>query len=269
MGTPNMAAPRSSRSSRFAALTMAAATLAVLALYSSQQPYTAQPSTFAVVSRGLMPLSAGVSNNGATSGRAETRVVCRGYKRPPVKLPVNKRSRQRCMQIKMRRKLRQEEGQKMVLLTSKELRLRTTKVKLLRRADIMETERWLHEDPNTPKHQWSVVKTRQYMEANQVESDERIREQFGIPLPPIRFMRDALNSMRMERLSKGGASKGQVKQEQQEGDDKEDKPAKAKARSPRAGGKIDLSDINTEFMNYRGIAVSKKKQQQAQMRKKR
>merc|ERR1719215_2347044 len=177
------------------------------------------------------------------------------------------RIRQRCIQIKMRRKLRLGERKTMVVLTSKQLRLRTTKVKLLRRADIMETERWLHEDPNTPKHQWSVVKTRQYMEANQVETDERIREQFGIPLPPIRFMRDALNSMRMERLSKGGASKGQVKQEQQDGDDKEDKPAKAK--SPRAGGKIDLSDINTEFMTYRGIAVSKKKQQQAQMRKKR
>merc|ERR1712032_1045304 len=150
------------------------------------------------------------------------------------------------------------------LLDKKELRLRTTKVRLLRRADVMETERWLHENPNTPKHQWSVVQTRQFLEANQVDTDERTREQFGIPLPPIRFMRDALNQMRLERLQGRTATQTQTKEK--EGKDATGARVKKVVKKSTT---VDLSEVDSEFMNYRGIALGKKKSAQTAQRKRR
>jgi len=254
MSARNMVTPRSFRSSRFATLTIAAAALATVVFSSWEQHDGVQPSTFAVMSHGVVPISARRSagcSTSAASDRSDSRVACyaKRIKSKAIKLRQGKEY--------AKRKPKQE------LLTKKELRLRTTKVRLLRRADIMETERWLHENPNGPKHQWSVVQTRQYMEANQVDTDERIREQYGIPLPPIRFMRDALNQMRQERLSAGSRGQQQGQEDKGESDTKKKVVAKGRPKS------IDLTDINSEFMSYRGIAISKKKAQQTAMRKKR
>jgi len=254
MSARNMAAPRSSRSSRFAALIIAAAALVTLAFSSRQQHDRVQPSTFAVVSHGMAPISARRSagcSNGVTSDRSDSPVACHARRIKSKAIKLN--------QGKIYLKFHKRE-----LLTKKELRMRTTKVRLLRRADEMETERWLHDNPNSPKHQWSVVKTRQYMDANQVDTDERIREQYGIPLPPIRFMRDALNQMRQERLKAG--SRTQQTRAPQDKAESDGKKEVAKAARPKS---IDLTDINSEFMSYRGIAISKKKAQETAMRKKR
>merc|ERR1712079_712319 len=247
-----MAAPRSSRSSRFAALTIGAAALATLAFYPGQQYDGVPPSTFAVVSHGMLPISARCiagRSDGVSLDRSDSLVACHAKRVKSKKIKLN--------QGKEYAKFHKQE-----LLTKKELRMRTTKLRLLRRADIRETERWLHENPNGPKHQWSVLQTRQYMEANQVDTDERIREQLGIPLPPIRFMRDALNQMRQERLQAGSTGRKAVEA-------KEDKAAEGKPKVAKRAKSIDLTDINSEFMSYRGIAISKKKAQQTAMRKKR
>jgi hypothetical protein len=253
MSAHNMAAPRSSRSSRFAALSIGAAALATLAFYSGQQHDTFLPSTFAVASHGMLPISARCiagRNDGVISDRSDSLVACHA-------------KRVKSKKIKLNQGKEYAKRHKMELLTKKELRMRTTKLRLLRRADIMETERWLHENPNSPTHQWSVVQTRQYMEANQVDTDERIREQLGIPLPPIRFMRDALNQIRQERLQAGSTARNAAKAKEDKEGDGPKKVVKARAKS------IDLTDINSEFMSYRGIAISKKKAQQTAQRKKR
>jgi len=139
------------------------------------------------------------------------------------------------------------------LLTLKELRKRLLRVQLLRRKDIAATEEAWNYDPRTEDFQMSVADVKRMMETPGYISIEQEREGLGAPMPPFTLMDDAMQVIRGERM-------GGIKREQPgKKDDKSDadsKKGKMKAKGPSEG--IDLSNIDMDFVNFKGIQMTKK-----------
>lgn len=141
------------------------------------------------------------------------------------------------------------------MLTPRELRKRTTKILLFRRQDEEKCEMHLFIDPRADKYQWSVEKTRIWLDQQATMVDDikkkklTSREDVGMPPPAICLYEKAMREIR--------SSSGQKKQE-------EAKPAKEEEEEKTPGKKkekkkaVDLSNIDSEFMAYKGLALSKK-----------
>jgi len=140
------------------------------------------------------------------------------------------------------------------LLTKRELRKRVTKVKLMRRQDLWTTEFWLYIDPRDEKYQFSVQETKRWMESPDYVDEARLRDSLGIPQSPISYTALAMQKIRGERLAASGRGA----------------PAETSEQTKKQEKKgIDLSNIDTEFLNFKGIQLTKKQKAQAAARKKR
>lgn len=142
------------------------------------------------------------------------------------------------------------------MLTLKELRKRTTKVQMLRRQDISACENAWNYDPRDDKHQMSVMDVKRMMETPGYISVEMEREALGAPMPPFTLMDNAMTVIRSERM--GGVKRDQPGAGAGGGTDG-DKPAGGKGKTTRKKQTgVDLSTIDMDFVNFKGIQMTKK-----------
>ncbi|CAJ1336506.1 unnamed protein product [Effrenium voratum] len=154
-------------------------------------------------------------------------------------------------------------------MTNKERKRRLLKIDLFRREDLMLTEKYLYNDPRDARWQWDIDKTRQYMDeqATLVDDIKRkkltSREDLNLPLPPTDLKLTAL--AKISRSSAAQASKEQAKKKESE----EKKPKVVKGQKFEDP---DLTDVDIDFMNYKGLVMSRRQKAQyalrAQRRKK-
>jgi len=143
------------------------------------------------------------------------------------------------------------------LLTEKELRKRTFKVQLLRRKDIAACEDAWNYDPREAKYQMDVQEVKRIVETPGYVSVEQEREALGAPMPPFSLMDDALSLIRQERLT-GSRREKQPKQEGEGGDDAKARPAQKGKKGVRTTGGVDLSTMDMDFVDFKGIQMTKK-----------
>jgi len=139
------------------------------------------------------------------------------------------------------------------LLTLKELRKRLLRVQLMRRKDIEACEDAWNYDPRTEDFQMSVADVKKMMETPGYISIEQEREGLGAPMPPFTLMDDAMQVIRGERM-------GGIKREQP--GKKDGKPSEAGSGTGKKPSKgrdaVDLSNIDMDFVNFKGIQMTKK-----------
>jgi len=140
------------------------------------------------------------------------------------------------------------------LLTLKELRKRLLRVQLLRRKDISATEEAWNYDPRTEDFQMSVADVKRMMETPGYISIEQEREGLGAPMPPFTLMDDAMQIIRGERM---GGIKREQPGKKDEGDSSKAK-GKGTGKTPPGKDGIDLSNIDMDFVNFKGIQMTKK-----------
>jgi len=128
------------------------------------------------------------------------------------------------------------------VLPKRELRKRVTKVKLMRREDEWVTEVFMHYDPRDKEWQMPIKDVKRMMETPDFQLEDRVRESLGVPLAPIRLYQNALEEMRGERRQASART----------ADQKTDQEKKKMDKG------IDLSNIDEEFLNFKGIELSKK-----------
>lgn len=128
----------------------------------------------------------------------------------------------------------------------------------MRRDDVWATEFWIRVDPRDERYQWPVEEVKRIMELPKYQPIERVREAMGVPMPPISLMKSALEKMRNERAQASGrvAAKSTSTDDTQAGAKKEKKT-------------IDLSSIDSEFLAYKGIQLTKKQKAAAASKKSR
>uniref|UniRef100_A0A7S4RH22 Uncharacterized protein n=1 Tax=Alexandrium monilatum TaxID=311494 RepID=A0A7S4RH22_9DINO len=138
------------------------------------------------------------------------------------------------------------------VMPNRELMKRKTKVDLMRRIDLWSTEFYVYTDPRDARYQWSLADVKRMQENPENEDEDRLRERMGVPLAPIRMYANALEEMRGERLglSKRGAAAADAASETTEKEQKR----------PERG--VDLSNIDDEFLAFKGIELSKKQKAQ-------
>lgn len=137
-------------------------------------------------------------------------------------------------------------------LTPRELRKRTTKILLFRRQDEEMCERHIFIDPRTDKYQWSVDRYRIWLDQQATMVDDikkkklTSREDVGMPPPAICLYEKAMRELR----SSSGMTKKEEAKPAEEETDKKKKKEKAKP--------VDLTNIDSEFMAYKGLTMTKK-----------
>merc|ERR1712187_942414 len=95
---------------------------------------------------------------------------------------------------------------------------RLEKIAIIRRDDVWATEFPIYVDPRDERYQQSVEETQRQFSQPGFKSQDKIREELGIPLPPFRMCEMALAKMRgqaptMEKPPEGeeGEEEGVVK----------------------------------------------------------
>ncbi|CAK9093311.1 unnamed protein product [Durusdinium trenchii] len=142
-------------------------------------------------------------------------------------------------------------------MTNKERKRRLLKVKLFRRQDLMECERYIFNDPREDRWQWGLDKTRQYLDEQATLVDEvknkklTSREDLSLPLPPTDLKINAMK--RMQGTSADMASKEERK--------KKDEEAKKKSKDEQPKEQ-NLEEVDIEFMNYKGLVMTRKQKAQ-------
>ncbi|CAE8611315.1 unnamed protein product [Polarella glacialis] len=159
-------------------------------------------------------------------------------------------------------------------MTKSELTRRLLKIDIFRRKDLAATEFFLFNDPRDDKFQWSVVKTKNYMDEQATLVDDikkrklTTREQLGLGLPPTDLKLNAMMKMRgtsagqaikteMDANKRKQAASGEVQTVQLDADVVAAMAAKKGA--PKGGSRgPDLSNVDSEFMAFKGLAMTKK-----------
>eukprot|EP00930_Biecheleria_cincta_P055415 TRINITY_DN41735_c0_g1_i1.p1 TRINITY_DN41735_c0_g1~~TRINITY_DN41735_c0_g1_i1.p1 ORF type:complete len:249 (-),score=61.09 TRINITY_DN41735_c0_g1_i1:180-926(-) len=141
------------------------------------------------------------------------------------------------------------------------LNRRILKISLFRRQDEFLASQFLINDPRIDRWQWDLDKVRQYMDeqATLVDDVKRrkltTREDIGLPLPPTDLKLSALARAKAKgslvQASKA-AAEDKVKEE---AEGKKKKKMSAKAAEDKGP---DLSMVDVEFMNYKGLVMTKK-----------
>lgn len=133
------------------------------------------------------------------------------------------------------------------LLSLKEKRKRLDKVMKLRRQDMMACEAAWNYDPRDEKWQLGVVDVKRIVETPGYVSVSAEREALGVPMPPFTLMDNAMAIIRGERMGGVKSAKGQ----------EEGSETTTAKRAPR-GKSVDLSQINLDFVGFKGIQMTKK-----------
>eukprot|EP00434_Breviolum_minutum_P021519 symbB.v1.2.018990.t1/scaffold1501.1/size122984/2 len=143
-------------------------------------------------------------------------------------------------------------------MTEKERKRRLLKIQLFRRQDLMLCEQFLYNDPRDERWQWDVDKTRQFLDEQATLVDDvkkkklTTREDLGLPLPPTDLK---LNAMaKIQRSSAVQASKEKSKSEEK---------TTGKEKTRRGGPQEpDLSNVDIDFMNYKGLVMTRRQKAQ-------
>merc|ERR1712187_56271 len=154
-------------------------------------------------------------------------------------------------------------------------------ISLIRREDVWATEFPIYVDPRDERYQQSVEDTQRQLSQPGFKSQDKIREELGIPLPPFRMCELALAQMRGTAPTTV-AEKPADDEEGEEGEetDKKTTPDWVKARmeykkslkeKEKEEKGVDLGSITDEFMSMKGIKLSRKAEaaRQARMKGKR
>lgn len=153
-------------------------------------------------------------------------------------------------------------------MTKSALDRRLLKIKLFRRKDIYDSEMFLYNDPRSEKFQWSIDKTRQWLDEQATLVDDikkkklTRREDLGLPLSPVDLKQRAMQKMRgsSPAMAAKAEAESQAKLQAQQGAAGE-RPGVKKPVGPKPGAQerpVDLSEIDSEFMAYKGLQMSKK-----------
>eukprot|EP00913_Durusdinium_trenchii_P017578 g16519.t1 len=120
-----------------------------------------------------------------------------------------------------------------------------------------ECERYIFNDPREDRWQWGLDKTRQYLDEQATLVDEvknkklTSREDLSLPLPPTDLKINAMK--RMQGTSADMASKEERK--------KKDEEAKKKSKDEQPKEQ-NLEEVDIEFMNYKGLVMTRKQKAQ-------
>lgn len=144
------------------------------------------------------------------------------------------------------------------LLTKRELRKRTTKVNLMVREDVWATEFPIYIDPRDEKYQWSLMETKGMMERPDYEDVAQIRAKMGIAMPPYTMTDVGATKLRESMSARTSAGKDA------QGAETEEVDKKGKKKDNKG---VDLGDIDSKFMQFKGIKLTKKQQAQFSRRK--
>ncbi|CAE8590559.1 unnamed protein product [Polarella glacialis] len=161
-------------------------------------------------------------------------------------------------------------------MTKSDLTRKLLKIDIFRRKDLAATEFFLFNDPRDDKFQWSVVKTKNYMDEQATLVDDikkrklTTREQLGLGLPPTDLKINAMMKMRgtsagqaikteMDANKRKAAVSGEVQTVQVQLDPAVEAAMAAKKGAPKGGSRgPDLSNVDSEFMAFKGLAMTKK-----------
>jgi predicted ribonuclease toxin of YeeF-YezG toxin-antitoxin module len=164
-------------------------------------------------------------------------------------------------------------------LKKTELERRLLKIKLFRRQDEYWNEFFVYNDPRDDRWQWSVAQVRQYLDeqATSVDDIKRLkltsREDVGLPLAPtdqkLRAMqRITVSGMKAAEKSEqlGQAVTEKKVEEEEKADDKKKLTRKSKAQKDAEEKGPDLTNIDSEFMAYKGLVMTKRQKAAAAAR---
>lgn len=158
-------------------------------------------------------------------------------------------------------------------LTPRALRKRLTKVELFRRQDMEDCEKFLFIDPREDKYQWSVEKTRIFLDQKATEVNEiktkklTSREKLNLPPPAICLYTKATERIKtasLADLQKDAADKQKTETKEVDGEGGKGKKGKAVVK-PKAAT-VDLTNVDSEFMAFKGLVQSKKQRAAAAAR---
>lgn len=147
-------------------------------------------------------------------------------------------------------------------MTEKERKKRLLKIQLFRRQDLMLCEQFLYNDPRDARWQWDVDKTRQFLDEQATLVDDvkkkklTTREDLGLPLPPTDLKLSAM--AKIQRSSAAQASKEKEKQEKEK--EKSKKPSGKMQQGKQ--GEPDLTNVDLDFMNYKGLVMTRRQKAQ-------
>lgn len=217
--------------------------------------------------QGLAALTASAAAAAAIAVRLASRTVCRARRQRTWnrKQVINAAYAARCPRP---------------ALKSKELKQRLEKIAIIRRDDVWATEFPIYVDPRDERYQQSVEETQRQFSQPGFKSQDKIREELGIPLPPFRMCEMALAKMRGQAPTV--TVEKPPEEEAEEGEEEavvkgKKLPAWIQARMERKKQLkeeeaqkigVDLSNIDDEFMNLKGIKLSRKAEAARQARRK-
>eukprot|EP00931_Biecheleriopsis_adriatica_P039709 TRINITY_DN2269_c0_g1_i1.p1 TRINITY_DN2269_c0_g1~~TRINITY_DN2269_c0_g1_i1.p1 ORF type:complete len:268 (-),score=78.67 TRINITY_DN2269_c0_g1_i1:101-904(-) len=143
-------------------------------------------------------------------------------------------------------------------MTKSDLFWRLLKVRLFRRQDEFQAEKFIFNDPRDDKYQWGIDKVRQYLDEQATLQDPiktkklTSREDLGLPPPPTDLKLKALGKMRGGNFAAARKSEKQAEEEK-----KAEKQPPGKKAARRDEGP-DLTMVDAEFMDYKGLVMTKK-----------
>lgn len=164
-------------------------------------------------------------------------------------------------------------------LKKTELGRRLLKIKLFRREDEYWNEFFVYNDPRDDRWQWSVAQVRQYLDEQATTTDDikrlklTSREDVGLPLAPTDQKLRAMQRITVSGMKAAERSEqmGQVVAEKkaevaEEKADPKKVVRKSKAQKDAEEKGPDLSNIDSEFMAYKGLVMTKRQKAAAAAR---